>query len=144
MFLVSSCSCLCLIQWSQVLGWKWRCSWSSADRRCSIYIWVINNLIAYEVASYIRCMTVYMQQFISVPYCPIAYNTSQELWTSVLVVFDLVWYQSILLFIISGLVHLHWSNHIIAQVPMKWKGNRRLLTCQNLLICMWNWNLNFW
>ena len=25
------------------LSWEWRCSWSSADRRCSNYIWVINN-----------------------------------------------------------------------------------------------------
>ena len=24
----------------------WRCSWNSADRRCSNYIWVINNFIA--------------------------------------------------------------------------------------------------
>ena len=24
----------------------------------------------------------------------------------------------------------------------KWKGNRRLRTCQNLLICMWHWNFN--
>ena len=35
------------IHWSQVLSGEWRCSWSSADRRCSNYIWVINNLIAY-------------------------------------------------------------------------------------------------
>ena len=35
------------IQWSQVLSWEWRCSWSSADRRCSNYIWVIDNFIAY-------------------------------------------------------------------------------------------------
>ena len=41
MFLVSSCSCLCPIHWSQVLSWKWRCSWSGADRWCSNYIWVI-------------------------------------------------------------------------------------------------------
>ena len=47
MFLVSSCSCLCPIQWSQVLSREWRCSWSSADRRCSNYIWVIDNFIAY-------------------------------------------------------------------------------------------------
>ena len=33
MFLVSSCSCLCPIHWSQVLSGEWRCSWSSADRR---------------------------------------------------------------------------------------------------------------
>ena len=26
---------------------KWRCSWSSADRLCCKYIWLINNLIAY-------------------------------------------------------------------------------------------------
>ena len=47
MFLVLSCSCLCPIHWSQGLSREWRCSWSSADRRCSNYIWVINNLIAY-------------------------------------------------------------------------------------------------
>ena len=43
---------------SQVLSREWRCSWSSADRRCSNYIWVINNLIAYQSASYIRDLTV--------------------------------------------------------------------------------------
>ena len=31
------------------ISWEWRCSWSSADRRCSNYIWVINNFIAYLV-----------------------------------------------------------------------------------------------
>ena len=55
MFLVSSCSCLYPIHWSQVLSREWRCSWSSADRRCSNYIWVMNNLIA----SYIRDLTVH-------------------------------------------------------------------------------------
>ena len=35
-----------------------RCSWSSADRRCSSYIWMINKLIAYEGAPYIRGLTV--------------------------------------------------------------------------------------
>ena len=59
MFLVSSCSCLSPIYWSHVLSWEWRCSWSSADRRCSNYIWVINNLIAHKGASYIRGLTVY-------------------------------------------------------------------------------------
>ena len=46
MFLVLSWSCLCPIQWSQVLSGEWRCSRSSADRRCSNFIWVINNFIA--------------------------------------------------------------------------------------------------
>ena len=45
-FLVPSCSCLCPIHWSHVLSREWRCSWSSTDRRCSNYIWVIDNLIA--------------------------------------------------------------------------------------------------
>ena len=58
MLLVSYCSCLYPIRWSQVLRWEWRCSWSSVDRRCSNYIWVINNLIAYWSTSYIRDLTV--------------------------------------------------------------------------------------
>ena len=41
------CNCLCPFHWSQVLSREWRCSWSSADRRCSNYFWVINNFIAY-------------------------------------------------------------------------------------------------
>ena len=47
MILVLFCICLCPIYWSQVLSREWRCSWSSAGRRCSNYIWVINNLVAY-------------------------------------------------------------------------------------------------
>ena len=43
---------------TQVLSREWRCSWSSANRRCSNYIRVINNLIAYTWASYIRDLTV--------------------------------------------------------------------------------------
>ena len=58
MFLVSACSCLCAIYLSQVLSGEWRCSWSNADRRCSNYIWVINNLIPYWGASYIIDLTV--------------------------------------------------------------------------------------
>ena len=41
-----------------MLSREWRCSWSSADRRCSNYIWVINNLIAQSSASYIRDLAV--------------------------------------------------------------------------------------
>ena len=58
MFLVYPCSCLHSIHWSQVLSGEWRCSWSSADRRWSNYIWVINNFIAYWGATFIRGFTV--------------------------------------------------------------------------------------
>ena len=50
-FFVSSNSWLCPIHWSQVLNREWRCSCSSADRRCSKYICVINNLIGYKGAA---------------------------------------------------------------------------------------------
>ena len=40
--LATSCSCFSTDHWSQVLG-RWKCSWNSADRRCYIHIWVINN-----------------------------------------------------------------------------------------------------
>ena len=36
----------CLIHWSQVLSREWRCSWGSADKRCSNCIWVSNNFVA--------------------------------------------------------------------------------------------------
>ena len=58
MCLVSSRSCLRSIHWSQLLSWEWRCCWSSADRRCSNYIWVINNFITYWGENYIRGFTV--------------------------------------------------------------------------------------
>ena len=65
MFLVSCCSCLCSFHWSQVLSWECRCSWSSTDRWwCSNYIWVINNFIAYEGATYIRGLTVCIFQIL--------------------------------------------------------------------------------
>ena len=41
-----------------VLSWEWGCNWSSANRRCSNYIWVINYLMAHKGASYIRDVTV--------------------------------------------------------------------------------------
>ena len=56
---------LCFMHnWSQVLSREWRCSWSSADRRCSNYIWVINNFTAYQGASYFRGLTVYFVFFL--------------------------------------------------------------------------------
>ena len=55
---VSSCSCLCPIHWSQVLSREWRCSWSSADRRCSNYIWMIKKCTMYQGVTYIRGLTI--------------------------------------------------------------------------------------
>ena len=49
-----------------LLSREWGCNWSSADRRCSNYIWVINNLIANWGASYIRDLTV---SFICLYWC---------------------------------------------------------------------------
>ena len=37
-----------------MLSREWRRSWSSADRQCSNYIWMINKFIAYQDVSYIR------------------------------------------------------------------------------------------
>ena len=51
------------IHWDQVLSREWRYrrySWSSADRRCSNYIWVIDNSVAYLCATYVRDFTVYI------------------------------------------------------------------------------------
>ena len=56
--LVLSCGCLRPIHLSQMLSLEWRYSRSRAKRRCSNYIWVINNFIAYKGATYIRSLTV--------------------------------------------------------------------------------------
>ena len=58
MLLVSSRSGLWPLHWNQALSREWSCRWSSADRRCSNYIWVINNFIAYHGTSYVRDLTV--------------------------------------------------------------------------------------
>ena len=58
MLLISSYNYLYPIHWSHVLSQEWRCSWSSVDRWCSNYIWVINNFIIYQSVSYIREFTV--------------------------------------------------------------------------------------
>ena len=76
MLLVSFCSCLWPIHWSQVLSRKWRYSWSSADRRCPDYIWV-NNFIVYSGASYIRGFTVNHSYFIDMA-CVLAYLWSLQ------------------------------------------------------------------
>ena len=47
------------IHWSQVLSREWRCRWSSTDRRCSNYIWVINNFSTYSCAPHIRGLTIF-------------------------------------------------------------------------------------
>ena len=53
-----------------MLSRVWRYSWSSADRRCSNYIWVIDNFIAYLGASYIRCFTVHIFSYLYIyQYC---------------------------------------------------------------------------
>ena len=39
---------------SRVISREWRFSWSSADRRCSNYIWINSKFIAYWGVSYIR------------------------------------------------------------------------------------------
>ena len=85
MFLVSPCSCLCSIQWSQVLSQEWRCSWSSADRRCSNYIWVIDSFIAYQSTTYIRDLTVPGSWSVSLDICFVVtasvYTPGTLVWT---------------------------------------------------------------
>ena len=58
--LKDSCTVLwlfCRIPWGQMLSREWN-GGSSADRRCSNYIWVIDNFIAYLCAPCIRTFTV--------------------------------------------------------------------------------------
>ena len=86
MLLVSSCNFLCRINWSQVVSREWRCSWSSADRRCSNYIWEINNCVAYQGAFYVRGLTVVLcskhSEKISQVHCQLIKLIKQQPWNS--------------------------------------------------------------
>ena len=42
-----------------MLSQEWRCSWGSADRRCSNYNWVIDNFYCLLRCVYIRDLTVF-------------------------------------------------------------------------------------
>ena len=59
MSLASFCNCLCRNYWKHMLSQEWRWSLSSADKRCSSYIWMINSFIAHQCATCIRGFTVY-------------------------------------------------------------------------------------
>ena len=75
MLFVSSCSCLCAIYWSQELS------------RCSNYIWVINNFIAYKGATYIITwvsekyrISEYGKQSVSLPWRHAKLTSSYSPW----------------------------------------------------------------
>ena len=99
MFLVSPWSCLCP---SQVCSWEWRCSWSSADRRCSNCFWMINNFIAYKSAPYIRDFTVVI---LPRPHC----------------INSLEWVPSLI-------YPLQWWHNLWP--PLNWSGLMPLLSCR--------------
>ena len=102
MLLVSSCSCLYPIRWSQVLSWEWRWSWSSADRRCSNYIWVINNLIANQSVSYIRDLTAYFSLLTPFLMFKISRNTKLERY----LIFQ------------SGIDFEHWCQAVLGKISL--------------------------
>ena len=62
---LSSCSFPRAIYWNHGLSREWRYNYSSANRRCSHYIWVCNNFIYYKCASCIGDLTV--NSFIYLP-----------------------------------------------------------------------------
>ena len=74
-----------------------RCSWSSADRRCSNNIWMINNFIVWYGATYIRGLTVYhswpMPRF-EVGQCPVSKSRKTYLDTVISVIWhEISWIQ---------------------------------------------------
>ena len=76
MFLISSCSCLCPIHWSQVLCREWRCSWNSTTGNDPNYIWVIINFITYKGATYIRGLKVYHFSYSLITVVPVLHISS--------------------------------------------------------------------
>ena len=80
MFLVSLCSCLCPIHWSQV-GREWRHLFAN-------YIWVINNFITHQDVPCIRgltvCLYTHKWHFIPIHRRPVSKDNGRYTWTAVL------------------------------------------------------------
>ena len=62
-----------------MLSREWRCSWSSPNRRCSNYIWVIKNLIAYLSASYVRDLTLFCTIAMRIKYNAVGYHRLENI-----------------------------------------------------------------
>ena len=149
MFLVSSCSCLCPIHWSQVSSREWRCSWSSADRRCSNYIWVIVNFIGYQGASYIRDLMVF---FINDTVWYSARNQhiqAETKWLTCCKHFQMHFVRNEHVLIQISLVYLYgfnWSRVSIGSgnglVPNRWQAITSTFVDQNLCWHMASLGLN--
>ena len=82
---------------------EWRCSWSSADKRCSNYIWVIDNFIVYWGAAYIRGFTV----------APIVASLGLRL---VILLHPSAWYSGCLFWAFLHQSHILWC--VFDQYPM--------------------------
>ena len=133
MFFVPSCSCLRPIHWSQILSWEWICSWSSADRRCSnyiwvsalhqlpgsIYIWVINNFIAYWGATYITGLVICDRMHM------IMWAISGYVWSGLCWVINI----ALLKVVIRQFINVH-------------KKGRQLLSCKCHCWMLWYWWLS--
>ena len=127
-------------------GGEWRCSWSSADRRCSNYIWWINNLFAYKGPSYIRDLTVH---FISRLYMNLLFAISIHVYSDFYLLTHLPiiaaymhhwnWFSSCLL--TSHYLNQWWlpTNHT-PKIRHQWKRyqNQAILinkTTLNIIVC---------
>ena len=132
MFLVSSCSCLCPIHWSQVLHLEWICSWSRVDRWCFNYIWVTNNFIAWG-AAYIRGLGIFEMPSI--------------IWSHSIRIFKCIriselqsyWAIDKILLYLSVCVHISY----VVQLGSPREIWMRLSKC-NFQLCLSNWYLQFY
>ena len=101
---------------------EWKCSWSSADRRCSNCIWVINNFIIYWGVPYIRCLKVSLK-WIDCVTTGLYYTMLCITWYNILLVFNTFplsiqnthliacQWNKVLFFISSNLTHV--LSHIL-------------------------------
>ena len=139
MFLLWSSSCLCALHWSQVLSRKWRCSRSSADRRCSKYIWVINNCIAFSCAPFIRGLMVIVRNRLPAKENyqsnqPLLINTATDI--SLVKTNTMDWYNNTS----NKGVRLNMST------VLNEESGCNVMQCYHL-ICYWTvlaWNIKWW
>ena len=108
---------------------NWRCYWSSAGRRCFNYIWVINNFMAHQGATYIRDFSGMLVRRISIHdvlficfvrfhwlvlYSSLCLYGGSDMWTVVI----LIWfYLNIRLIYFTDLYSIRGCMNITLQLP---------------------------
>ena len=136
---------------------EWRCSWSSADRRCSNHIWVINIFIimftimltrgqlilAFWRYMISKCMIVLIHIYVEIKLDDITYFYADM---SVSKIYCYIRHDRILTTIgnLPNCILLNNSFSLLLMIGLYGMANGVYHVCRSLFINDWNWSIRGW